>query len=75
MKFDCIHDVENWQGIILTEFEHDIAEIETKISYVQFQYEKIKGSDKDMANKLKRYLEKLNKLKNLFYQLELSEIE
>lgn len=75
VKFDCIHDVENWQEIISTAFEHDMTEIETKMASTQFEYEKINGSDKDKENELKRYLEKLNKLKNLFYQLELSEIE
>ncbi|MFQ9703183.1 MAG: hypothetical protein ACLR0U_15495 [Enterocloster clostridioformis] len=75
VKFDCIHDVENWQGMISTEFEHDMTEIETKIADAQFEYEEIKGRDKNKAAGLIRYLGKLNKLKNLFYRLELSEIE
>ena len=75
MKFDCIHDVKNWQGMISTAFEHDMTEIETKIADAQFEYEEIKGRDKNKAAGLIRYLGKLNKLKNLFYRLELSEIE
>lgn len=75
VKFDCIHDVENWQGIISGAFEHDIAEIETKITDAQTGYEEIKDSDKNKAAELKRYLNKLKKLKQLFYRLELSEVE
>lgn len=75
VEFDCIHDVENWQGNISNAFEDDIAEIEDKIGKAQFDYEEIKDSDKNKAAELRRYLDKLNKLKNLFYRLELSEIE
>lgn len=75
VKFDCIYDVENWQGMISTTFEHDMTKIETQISKVQFEYEEIKDSDKNKAVGLKRYLGKLNRLRNLFYRLELSEIE
>lgn len=75
VKFDCIHDVENWQCIISSTFEHDIAEIETKIMNAQTDYEEIKDNDKNKADALKRYLNKLNKLKQLFYRLELSEVE
>ncbi len=42
VKFDCIHDVKNWQGMISTAFEHDMTEIETKIADAQFEYEEIK---------------------------------
>lgn len=75
VKFDCIHDAENWQEMIFTEFQQDIHEIETKIADVQFECEEIKGSDQNKAARLKKYLRELNKLKNLFYRLELSEIE
>lgn len=75
VKFDCIHDVENWQGMISTAFEQDLTEIETKIADVQLEYEEIKGSKKNKAAELKRKEGKLNKLKNLFYRLELSETE
>lgn len=75
VKFNCIYDVENWQRMIFKTFEQDITEIETKISNVKDEYEKIKDSDKSKATVLKRYLRKLNELNNLFYRLELSEIE
>lgn len=75
VKFDCIHDVENWQNMIDKEFEDDITEIVTKILNVQNEYEKIKDSDPNKVAELKRCLKKLDKLKGLFYQLELSEIE
>ena len=75
VKFDSIRDVENWQEMISTAFEHDMTEIETKISDAQSEYEEIKGSDKNKAAELKRYIGKLNELRNLFYRLELSEIE
>lgn len=42
---------------------------------MQFECEEIKGSDQNKAARLKKYLRELNKLKNLFYRLELSEIE
>ena len=75
VKSDCIHDVENWQGMISKAFEHDLTEIETQIANAQLGYEEIKGSDKNKAAGLKRHVGKLNKLKNLFYRLELSETE
>ena len=75
VKFDCINDVENWQNMIDKEFEDDITEIKTKILDVQNEYEKIKDSDPNKVAVLKRYLKKLDKLKSLFYQLELSEME
>lgn len=75
VKFDCIHDVENWQGNISTAFKYDMAEIETKITDTQLNYEEIKDSDKNKAAELRSYLSKLNKLKELFYRLELPEIE
>ena len=75
VKFDCIHDIENWQGMISTAFEQDLTEIETKIADVQLEYEEIKGSNKNKAAELKRKEGKLNKLRNLFYRLELSETE
>lgn len=75
LKFDCIHDVENWQDSISNAFENDMAEIEDKIEKTQFDYEEIKNSDKKKSAELRSYLDKLNKLKNLFYRLELSEIE
>ena len=75
VEFDCIHDVESWQGIISTKFENDISEIETKITNMQLDYEKIKYSDKNEAAKLNSNLSKLNKLYNLFYRLQLSEVE
>ena len=75
LKFDCIHDVENWQGNISAAFKYDIAEIETKITDTQLDYEEIKDHDKNKAAELRSYLGKLNKLKNLFYRLELPEIE
>ncbi|MCM1160738.1 MAG: hypothetical protein NC412_05900 [Roseburia sp.] len=75
VKFDSIHDVENWQDIISTAFEHDIAEIENQIANAQTDYEEIKESDQDKATQISSYLRKLNKLKNLFRRLELSEID
>lgn len=75
VEFDCIHDVENWQGNILDTFEDDIAEIEDKIREAQLDYEAIQDDDKKKATELRSYLEKLNKLKDLFYWLELSEME
>lgn len=75
VKFDCIHDVENWQEMIFTEFQQDIREIETKIADVQFECEEIKSGEQNKAVRLKKYLRELNKLKDLFYRLELSEIE
>lgn len=75
VEFDCIYEIENWQGIISTAFEHDIAEIDAKIVDIQTDYEKIKDSNKSKATEVKRYLSKLNKLRQLFYRLELSEVE
>lgn len=75
VKFDCIHDVENWQEKLLSTFQEDLIEIKTKITDIQFEYEKIEDSDKNKASILKLYLEKLEKIKGLFYQLELPEIE
>lgn len=75
IKFDCIHDVENWQNMIDKEFEDDITEIATKILDAQNEYEKIKDSDPNKVSLLKRYLKRLDKLKGLFCQLELSETE
>lgn len=75
IEFDCIHEVEKWQGMISAEFKQDISEIETEIVDIQLKCEKIKGIDKDKSARLRRYLGKLNKLRNLFYRLELSEME
>lgn len=75
VEFDCIYEIENWQGIISTAFEHDIAEIDAKIVDIQTDYEKIKDSNKSKATEVKRYLSKLNKLRQLFYRLDLSEVE
>lgn len=75
VKFNTIHEVENWQGLILEEFESEIFEIESEITDVQIKYEKIKESSKNKSAELKRYLEKLNKLKELFYRLELSDYD
>ena len=61
--------------MISTAFEQDLTEIETKIADVQLEYEEIKGSNKNKAAELKRKEGKLNKLRNLFYRLELSETE
>lgn len=58
-----------------TEFQQDIREIETKIADVQFECEEIKSGEQNKAVRLKKYLRELNKLKDLFYRLELSEIE
>ena len=68
VKFDCIHDVENWQEMIFTEFQQDIREIETKIADVQFECEEIKSGEQNKAVRLKKYLRELNKLKDLFYR-------
>lgn len=73
--FDCIHEVENWQDSITNMFKDDLAEIEDKIAKTQFEYEEIKNSDKKKAAEVKHYLDKLKKLMNLFYRLELSETE
>lgn len=75
VEFDCIYDVENWQPNIVNIFNDDITEIEDKIGKTQFEYEEIKNSDKKKAAETRHYLDKLNKLKELFYRLELSEIE
>ncbi|MGM9575909.1 MAG: hypothetical protein ACI3T2_00575 [Anaerovibrio sp.] len=75
VKFDCIRDVGKWHEMISTEFKKDICEIETKIEEAQSKCEEIKDSDKNKTIILKKYLHELNKLKNLFYQLELSKIE
>lgn len=75
VMFDCIHDVEKWQGTISAKFEYDLAELETKILDVQKEYDEIGDSDGNKAATLRNYLSKLNKLKSLFYRLELSETE
>ncbi len=74
VDINTIHNVESWQSNISNEFETDLAEIEKQIETIQFDYEKIKDGDKKKAE-LGSYLNKLNKLKNLFYWLELPKIE
>ncbi len=74
VNFETIYDVENWQNIISTTFKTDINEIEDKIANAQKDYEEIKDSD-DKAATLRMYLRRLDKLKSLYYGLELSEIE
>jgi len=74
VNIDTIHDVESWQSNISNEFETDLVEIEERIGKIQRDYEEIEGSDKKKAE-LGSYLDKLNKLKNLFYRLELPKIE
>ena len=69
-----LFDIESWQLNISNEFEADLAEIEERIGKIQLDYEEIEGSDKKKAE-LGSYLDKLNKLKNLFYRLELPKIE
>lgn len=73
VKFNNICEVENWQGIILSEFKNDISEIEHLIEVTRADYEKNK--DNNVANKLEKKLKKLEKLKSIFYGLELPEIE
>lgn len=75
VNFDCIHDVENWQNIISTTFKTDIAEIENKISDTQRNYEENKDINKNKAAILRSYLRKLDKLKKMYYRLNLSEVE
>ena len=70
-----IHDVETWQNTILKTFEEDIAEINEKIETKKAKYEQVKNNDKKEAYRLNEDLSKLEKLKKLFYQLELSESE
>lgn len=70
-----ICDVEKWQEMISTAFENDINEIEAKLADAQNEYEKIKNRDKNKETRLKIYIEKLKQLKELFYWLELPEIE
>lgn len=72
---DSICGVEKWQEMISTAFENDINEIETKLADAQNEYEKIKNRDKNKETRLKIYFEKLKQLKELFYWLELPEIE
>ncbi|MBS5115448.1 MAG: hypothetical protein KHY88_07115 [Erysipelotrichaceae bacterium] len=69
-----IYDVENWQNIISSTFETDINEIKDKILKTQKDYAEIQDND-DKAKALRIYLRKLDKLKSLYYRLELSEIE
>lgn len=75
VKQECIHDVETWQNTILKTFEDDIAEINEKIKTKKAKYEQVKDNDKKEAYRLNEDLSKLEKLKKLFYQLELSESE
>ena len=75
VKQECIHDVETWQNTILKTFEEDIAEINEKIETKKAKYEQVKNNDKKEAYRLNEDLSKLEKLKKLFYQLELSESE
>lgn len=72
---ESICDVEKWQEMISTAFENDINEIEAKLADAQNEYEKIKNRDKNKETRLKIYIEKLKQLKELFYWLELPEIE
>lgn len=72
---ESICDVEKWQEMISTVFENDIDEIEAKLEDAQNEYEKIKNRDKNKEIRLKIYIEKLRQLKELFYWLELPEIE
>ena len=72
---ESICDVEKWQEMISTAFENDINEIEAKLADAQNEYEKIKNRDKNNETRLKIYIEKLKQLKELFYWLELPEIE
>ena len=74
VKLDCIHDVETWQDTISNVFEHDIAEIDEKIRDIKKKYKQIKNSDNE-EHVLKENLNKLEKLNQLFYRLELSELE
>ena len=75
VKFDCIHNVENWQNIISTTFKTDIVEIENKILDTQRNYEEINNVNKNKAALLKKYIGKLEKLKKMYYRLNLSEDE
>lgn len=75
VKQECIYDVETWQNTILKTFEDDIAEINEKIKTKKAKYEQVKDNDKKEAYRLNEDLSKLEKLKKLFYQLELSESE
>lgn len=72
---ESICDVEKWQEMISATFENDINEIEAKLADAQNEYEKIKNRDKNNETRLKIYIEKLKQLKELFYWLELPEIE
>ena len=72
---ESICDVEKWQEMISAAFENDINEIEAKLADAQNEYEKIKNRDKNKETRLKIYIEKLKQLKELFYWLELPEIE
>ena len=72
---ESICDVEKWQEMISTALENDINEIEAKLADAQNEYEKIKNRDKNKETRLKIYIEKLKHLKELFYWLELPEIE
>lgn len=72
---ESICDVEKWQEMISVAFENDINEIEAKLADAQNEYEKIKNRDKNKETRLKIYIEKLKQLKELFYWLELPEME
>lgn len=75
VNFDCIHNVENWQDIISSKFEADLNEIESKILNTKSEYEEVKDNTKNNMSLLKNRLSKLEKLKELYFRLELSQLE
>lgn len=75
VRFDTIHEVEVWQDRINEQFENEIKEIKAGIQYAQSELDKVQESDRKKASECRNRINKLTRLFNLYFGLDVSEIE